>query len=173
MTSAKAWYWLGLGILALSFMTSGAGRSAMDHAAAYATCIRTRALPYVGAIELALGRTQAGYGHLQASMEQSRAQMLQARAQMEAQQARIEAAQRVMMEAHIQQQLRRAQRVMVNRSVIDAAALTDEVVDSNQVVMPNVEVLSAGRRVIVCPRTKVRMAAPAVHVSVAPVQEPI
>jgi hypothetical protein len=144
----------------------------MDHAAAYASCIRTRALPYVGAIELALGRTQAGYGHLQASMEQSRAQMLQARAQMEAQQARIEAAQRVMMEARIQQQIRRA-RVVVNRAVIDPAALTDEVFDSNQVVIPNVEILSAGRHVIVCPRTKVRMAPPAVHVSVAPVQEPI
>jgi hypothetical protein len=172
MTSAKALYWLGLGILALSFMTSGPGRSAMDHAAAYASCVRTRTLPYLGAIELALGRTQAGYGHLQASMEQSRAQMLQARAEMEAQQARIEAAQRVMIQAHIQQQIRRAQQVMVNGSVIGPAALTD-VVDSNQIVMPNLEVLSEGRHVIVCPRTKVRMAAPAVHVSVAPVQEPI
>ena len=111
MTSAKAWYWLGLGLLAVSFMSSGPGRSALTHAASYATCIRARALPYVGAVELATGRTQAGYAHLQASMEQTRARMEQTRARVEAHQAQIEAAQRMVIEARIREQLRDRQQV--------------------------------------------------------------
>ena len=155
MTSAKAWYWLGLGIMALSFMTSGAGRSIMNNAGAYAACIRTRALPYLGTIEMALGRTQEGYGHLQASMEQTRAQVDVQQARLEAARARMETA-RALQEERMQESLRKAQ----DHLVMQRAVLADEV------ITPIVTVSDTGRRVLICPHTGVRVDVPQVHVQV-------
>ncbi len=159
MASAKAWYWLGLGVMALSLASSGIGQKLMDHANAYVACVRTRALPYVGAIELALGRTQAGVGHLQAVAEQNRARL-------EAQRAQIEAAQAMLQDRRVQEQLRQAQELLANRAVMERVVMADQVAVAPMV--PSVEIRNGGEHVIVCPHTRVRVAVPAVNVSVVP-----
>ena len=180
MMSAKAWYWLGLGILALSFMSSGSGRSAMDHAAAYVSCVRTRALPYLGAIEVAFGRSEAGIGHLQAGMAQTRARVEARRVQMEAAQARMEAAQERMVAARerlqdrrVQEQLRKAQEVMVNSDLMDRATFADEVIVPEVPMVPTVAVRNGAQQVVICPRSGLRVQVPAVHVNVASESDPI
>jgi len=173
MTSAKAWYWLGLGILALSFMTSGSGRSIVDHAGAYVSCVRMRALPYLGAIEIAMGRTQSGFGHMQAGMERARVQMEAQQARLEVAQARIEAAQQVMQTTRFQEQMRKVRALRNTQVMMDPAGLTDEVIGASRLSIPNVEVMNGAQQVIVCPRTRVRVAVPAVHVDVNSAQDPI
>ncbi len=171
MASAKAWYWLGLGVLALSLASSGSGQKLMNHASAYVSCARSRALPYLGAVELALGRTQAGVGHLQAVAEQNRARL-------EAERAQIEAAQAMLQEQRVQEQLRHAQQLLANRALMQRTAFADQFVVAPVVPsvdmpeMPTIEIRNGGRHVIVCPHTGVRVATPAVNVSVAP-QNPI
>lgn len=169
MTSAKAWYFLGLGVVALSFMSSPTARSAMGHASAYVSCARSWMMPYVGGVETALGRTQSGYVHLQASLdrEQARAEAVQAR--LEAQQARIEAAQARLQDQRVQQGLQRAQQVLRNRELMQRVFVADRLA----VAAPRVEVRTAMQHFVVCPRTRVHVAVPAVNVDIAGLTQPI
>ena len=159
MATAKAWYWLGLGVLAFSLASSGTGQRLMTHATAYVGCVRTRALPFIGAVEVALGRTQAGVGHLQAVAEHNRARL-------EAQRAQIEAAHAMLQDERVQMQLRQAQELMANRALMERVVMVDRVPVAPMVAA--IAIRNAERHVIVCPHTRVRVAAPAVNVSVAP-----
>lgn len=173
MTAAKAWYYLGLGVLTLSFLSSGTARSAMNHASAYVSCARLRMLPYLGTIEMALGRSQSGYGQIQASIDRSRARAEAAQARVQAQQAQIQAVQAMLQERRVQQQLRRTQELMNNRQLMNRAIFAPEDVIASSDSAPMVEVVNPAGHVIVCPRTGVRVSTPAVHVSVTGMQEPI
>jgi hypothetical protein len=106
-------------------------------------------MPYVAAVEMALGRTQAGYAHLQAHA-----------ARVQAEEARIEAAQ-----ARLQAEMAREQFQnvwMLNRDrfeVLDHKVMVPNVVVDG----PNVRV-EGPEHVIVCPRTKLRVAMPEISV---------
>lgn len=180
MTSAKTWYYLGLGVLVLSVMASGTGRSAMSHASAYVSCARARVLPYVGLVEMAFGRTQSGFGHMQANVDQLQARVDAAQAQVEARRAQIEAAQAMIRDRRIQRQMRHAQEMVTNREWMDQTVVADQVmmvppvpVVARVPAVPSVEVTSPAGRILVCPRTRVHIAAPEVRVSADTMQEPI
>jgi len=180
MTSAKTWYYLGLAVLALTFVASGTGRSAMHYVSAYGSCVRSSLLPYLGGIEMAFGRTQSGFGHVQANVEQLQARAEAAQDRVEVRRAQIEAAQAMLRDRRIQEQIRRAQQLASNRQWMDQAALADQVIAIPPVsvvasvpAVPSVEVSSPAAHVVICPRTRVRVPAPAVQVSVNPMQEPI
>jgi hypothetical protein len=168
MASAKAWYWLGLAVMALSLMSSGTGRSMLHRADAYVSCIRSRAIPYLGTIELAMGQTEAGVGHLQAVAEQNRARM-------EAERAQIEATRAMLQDRAVQEEMRQAQEVLSNRALMQRAMLASEIsIPALPVLPPGIEVMNGRHQhVIICPRTRMRVNTPRVHVSVAPPQEPI
>lgn len=180
MTSAKTWYCLGLGVLVLSFLSSGTGRSALSHASAYVSCARARMLPYVGMVEMAFGRTQSGFGHMHANVEQLQARANAAQARIEARRAQIEAAQAMLQDRRIQRQMRRAQEMVNNRRWMDQAVVADQVIAVPPVPVvarvpdvPSVEVTSPAAHVVVCPGTRMHVAVPAVNVSVDRMQEPI
>ena len=108
------------------------GRNLACKASAVVDHLTARAVPYVAAVEMALGRTQAGYAHLQAHA-----------ARVQAEQARIGAAQ-----ARLQAEM--------------AGEQFQDVWMSNRVVVDGPDVRVTGpEHLIVCPRTKVRLAMPA------------
>ena len=145
MASAKTLYWIALGVLAVSFGSSNIGRNLACKASKVVDHLTIRAMPYVAAVEMALGRTQAGYAHLQAHA-----------ARVQAEEARIEAA-----HARLQAEMAREQFQnvwMLNRDrfeVLDHKVMVPNVVVDG----PNVRV-EGPEHVIVCPRTKLRVAMP-------------
>lgn len=144
MASAKALYWIALGVLAVSFASSDMGRNVACQASTAVDRLVSRTMPYLGAVEMALGRTQAGFGHLQANA--ARAQAEQAR--MQATQARLQA-------EMVREQMRRLKSegmLVLDRRVV----VPDVVVDG-----PNVSV-NGREHMIVCPQTRVRVAVPEV-----------
>src|SRR5438132_13573518 len=66
MASPKTLYWITLGVLAISFGSSNMGRNLACKASTVVDHLAIRTMPYVATVEMALGRTQAGYAHLQA-----------------------------------------------------------------------------------------------------------
>ena len=149
MASAKTMYWITLGVLAVSFGSSDMGRNLACKASTVVDHLTTRTMPYIAAVEMALGRTQAGYSHLQAHA-----------ARVQAEQARMEAAQA------------RLQAEMARRQVQDAWMLNRDRFETldRRVIVPHVVIdgpnvtVSGREHVIVCPRTKVRVAMPEVPV---------
>lgn len=91
--TAKAWYWTGLGVLALSMASSGTGRLWIEKVSGMTDQLRAKALPYVAMTEMALGRTQAGIDHMQSArayVDEQAARVAAAQAQIEANRARLE-----------------------------------------------------------------------------------
>jgi hypothetical protein len=158
MASAKALYWIVLGVLVVSFGSSNTGRNLACKASTAVDHLVGRSMPYVGAVEMALGRTQAGYGHLQANAV--RVQVEQAR--MQAAQARLQA-------EMVREQLKQAGMLNDERFlVLNHRVVPDVVVDG-----PNVRV-NGQERVIVCPRTRVHVTMPDIPApQVNVVQDPI
>jgi predicted phosphoribosyltransferase len=144
MASAKTLYWIALGVLAVSFGSSNMGRNLACKASTAVDHLAIRTMPYVAAVEMALGRTQAGNAHMQAYA-----------ARLQVEQARTQAAQARLQAKMVRQQLRqlRNDRMLVmDRRIM----MPDVVVDG-----PNVSV-NDHEHVIVCPRTRVRVAVPEV-----------
>jgi hypothetical protein len=163
--TAKAWYWTGLGVLALSLASSGAGRCLMDKASGAIDQLRAKTVPYMAMAEMAMGRTQAGLGHMQS-----------ARARIEAQEARLQAAQ-----ARIEADRARVEALAVQREfkrmnvLADYPGMFDSDVEVPGVSVSHDGVVIRGRHgVVVCPHTRVSM--PGVDVSApagAEMQDPI
>ena len=146
MASTKTLYWIALGVLAVSLGSSNMGRNLACKASAVVDHLTARAVPYVAAVEMALGRTQAGYAHLQAHA-----------ARVQAEQARIEAAQ-----ARLQAEMAREQFQDVWMSNRERFEVLDRKVIVPNVVVDGPDVRVTGpEHLIVCPRTKVRLAMPA------------
>jgi len=139
MASPKTLYWITLGVLAISFGSSNMGRNLACKASTVVDHLAIRTMPYVATVEMALGRTQAGYAHLQAHA-----------ARVQAEQARLQA-------GMARQQL---QEVWMNRDRFEV--LDRRVTMPNIVVdVPNIRV-NGPEHVMVCPRTRVRVAMPEV-----------
>lgn len=149
MASAKTLYWIALGVLAVSFGSSNMGRNLACKASEVVDHLTTRTMPYVAAVEMALGRTQADYAHLQAHA-----------ARIQAEQARMQAA-----EARIQAEMARQHTKDVWMLNQDRFEVLDRTVVAPNVVVdgPNVRV-NGREHVVVCPRTKVRVAMPEVSI---------
>jgi len=99
MVSAKAWYFAGLGVVALSFGSS-TGRCVFDQASRAVDQFRARTMPYIAMLEMTLGhpqnspQVQATAARIQgtvAEMEAQRACAEAAVARMEAMKDRMEA----------------------------------------------------------------------------------
>jgi hypothetical protein len=160
--TTKAWYWTGLGVLAISLASSSAGRCWMNYATGLVQQVRAHAMPYVAMTEIALGHTEAGFGDLQSAAAQINAQ----RARLEAAQARVQAEQARLEAAAAQQAMQRASVLAAYSSV------------GSRVVTPEVSVGPAGVIVRtrhskrICPQ--IRVAAPGVEVqSGVGLQDPI
>ena len=171
MPSLKAWYWAGLGVLALSFGTSSMGRCWMDWASGKVDEARLRAQPYVAMAEMALGHTQSGYARAQASvarLEARRAQLQAVQARWEAQRARIDAANQVMI--NMQHEIPSPEQ-FVNQSLFDSR---DFVAPNVRVTSRSVVVNGRRHRVMVCPGTATDLVVPDVSTpKVTTVEDPI
>jgi hypothetical protein len=147
--TAKAWYWTALTLLATSFASSGTGKCLLGSASKAFDELHLRAMPSVAVLEMALGRTQAGYSHMESAMAQVEAQ----RARMQAQQARMQAVQARLEAAAAVRQLKPM------RFVVDAPA-----VPQNAIRCPSLEgaptqiMLRERRNVIVTPEPTVNVA---------------
>jgi hypothetical protein len=123
------------------------GRNLACGVSTVADHLAMRAMPYVGAVEMALGRTQAGYEHLQANAVRVRVE-----------QARVQAEQARMQAEIVREQLKdlgmldQDQLLALNRRVTMPRVV---------VSMPKVKV-SGPEHVFVCPRTRVHVATPEV-----------
>lgn len=176
MASVKAWYWIGLGVLALSVGSSSLGRCWMEKASAAIDQLQVRTMPYVAMAEMALGHTQAGYARVQASAARVEAH----RAELEAMQAEMQArlqAQMARQEERVRERVSWAQHAnFQNRSVfVDQATFS---ADNFQV--PDVRVTSDSvsvnghRHSVVCPRTRIKMVMPATPApAISTVEDPI
>lgn len=163
--TAKAWYWSGLGLLAISLISSNTGRCWMDQASALVGQVRTRAVPYVAMVEVALGRTDSGFMHMQSAAARVEAQ----RARMEAAQARLQAAQARLEAAAARGEFRHM------AAPVDFSALSnvDFVVPKVVVRQHRIEVSGRHGR-IVCPQTGADISVPEVAVpDVSVVEDPI
>jgi hypothetical protein len=158
--TTKAWYWTGLGILAISFATSSSGRCLMNYATGLAQRAQTHVVPYVGMAEIALGRTDAGFAHVQSAAARIAAQQ----ARMQAAQARMQAAQAELQAAAIQREIRIRQAANQYSSYVSAGPAVS--------VGPNGVIVRTPGVKVVCPRTHVDV--PEISLPPAPVlQDPI
>ena len=163
--TAKAWYWTGLGVLALSMASSGTGRLWMEKVSGMTDQLRAKALPYVAMTEMALGRTQAGIDHMQsarACIEEQAARVEAAQAEIEAHRARLEALS--------------ARRKFRHMNVLaDYSDMSGGVIEVPGVRISDDKIVVQGQtRVVVCPRVRVKtpvVAVPAPSVSI--MQDPI
>jgi hypothetical protein len=160
----KAWYWTGLGLLAISIGSSGAGRCWMGKASEVVDHLRATGVPYMAMTEMAIGRTQAGMGHMQA-----------ATARIEAQRARLNAAQ-----GRIEANRARLEAVAAQRQFEPARMLANYVrVPNDSIEVPDVSVSESGdvvegtRKVIVCPRTHIQTVVTAPLASASEMEDPI
>lgn len=152
MASAKAWYWIALGVLALSFGSSNTGRCLRDRALATADRLYQRSMPYVAMAEAAFGRTEADYGHMEATIARAQTQQ----ACLQAEQARVQAR---MIREQVRTQVLVANRVLrENRELV-----------TPQVLVDTRELVRSVPQVVVCPRVKV--AVPRIPTPPAPVVE--
>lgn len=166
MATLKAWYWAGLGVLALSFATSSTGRCWMDFASSKLDEARLRTMPYVAVAEMALGHTQSGYARAQASaarmqasvarIEAQRARLEAVQARWEEQRARTDAANQVMLKL---QHVMPTPQQFVDQSMFDGR---DFVAPSVRVMSRSVVVNGRHHRVVVCPGTPADVVVPEV-----------
>jgi len=137
MASAKILYWATLGVLAVTFVWSHAGRSVMNRASVLADQVYAKSSQYAAIAELAFGNTQSGLGHMQA-----------ATARMAAQQARLQAEQ-----ARIKAELIREQ---ANQLFI----ANQDWQENNLVRVNRAMQKVTNDRVLVCPRTNIHVGMP-------------
>ena len=166
MASVKAWYWIGLGVLALSVGSSSLGRCWMEKASGAIDQLQVRTMPYVAMAEMALGHTQAGYARVQASAARVEAH----RAELEAMQARLQAEMQARLQAQMARQEERvrervswAQRAnFQNRGVfVDQSTFPGDDFQVPDVRITSDSVSVNGRRhSVVCPRTRIKMVMP-------------
>lgn len=157
----KAWYWTGLGILAISFASSSNGRCLMNYASGLIQQVRTHAVPYIGMAEIALGRTDAGFSHMQSVA-----------VRVDAQQARLEAAQARLQAAQAELEAAAATREMRVRRVQSQFSTYFDQSGPAVSVGPNGVIVKTPRAKVVCPSTRAEI--PEVSIPPTPVlQDPI
>jgi hypothetical protein len=160
--TTKAWYWTGLGVLAISLCSSSAGRCLMDYAAGLVQKVQAHALPYIAMAEIAFGHTEVGFGHMQSAAAQVNAQ----RARLEAEQARVQAEQARVEGMAAQQAIQRAS-VLAAYSSVGTRVMSPEVS-----VGPAGVIVRTAHSKRICPQ--IRVEAPGVEVqSRAGLQDPI
>ena len=163
--TAKAWYWTGIAVLALSLTSSLTGPCWTEKLSGISDQLRTQFLPYLAMTEIAMGRTQAGVDHMQSArtrIDERRAELAAAQAEIEAHRARFEA-------------LSRGPRSRRMNVLADYSGTSDAVIDVPRVEIGEGQIVVEGRsRMAVCPRTRMKVRAPAVPApSVSIMQDPI
>jgi hypothetical protein len=163
--TAKAWYWTGLGVLALSMASSGTGRLWMEKVSGMTDQLRAKALPYVAMTEIALGRTQAGIDHMEsarARVEEQAARVAAAQARIDANSARLEA-------------LSAGRKFRRMNVFADYSDMSGSVIEVPGVRISEHKIVVQGPTgMVVCPRVRMKtplVAAPAPPVSI--MQDPI
>ncbi|HET7206332.1 MAG TPA: hypothetical protein VFI95_07105 [Terriglobales bacterium] len=154
--TAKAWYWTALTLLAASFASSGTGKCLLGSASRAFDQLHLRAMPSVAVLEMALGRTQAGYSHMESAMAQVDAQ----RARMQAQQARMQA---------VQAQLEAAaaiREIKPMRFVVDVPALPKAAIHCPNLEDAPAQILRERRNLVVSPE-------PAINVDITTPDVPV
>lgn len=164
--TAKAWYWTGLGVLALSLTSSLTGPCWSEKASGISDQLRARFLPYLAMTEIAMGRTEAGIDHMQsarARIEERAARLVAAQAEIDAHRARLEA-------------LSPGRKFRRMNVLADYSGMSDAVIEVPRVEISEGKVVVEGRSgVAVCPRLRIKKmtaAAPRAP-SVSIMQDPI
>lgn len=154
MTSAKAWYWMGLGVLVLSLGTSDTARCWADKASEVFGHAYARGRSYVAVAQILLGNSPASAERLQDQLARAEQAQDRLRAKQDLADAQLDQAQALVQEKLIRkQELLMSKAMRADRAVRALQAVRAErfAIPGRVLVGPDGVIVNGHRRVAVCP----------------------